>query len=257
VDSCGVQGNRSPDSSGSQGPAPAPTNVQASQLIACGSITVSWQGVPTDTQYELARNTINSPNGRTVLSSNATSPFSDTGVTPNITYYYFVRATSPCGLSGLSTSASGTAATPIEFTTQPQNVSVPLGSSAQFSIAQTGGDTYLWHLNGSPLGDTQNLSGTNTPTLSFASVSPADVGAYTCIVTAACGSNTSEIGYLSLAGFVCPADFNQDGGIDGADIEAFFNAWEQGSSTADVNFDGGIDGSDIEAFFEYWTAGGC
>ena len=55
----------------------------------------------------------------------------------------------------------------------------------------------------------------------------------------------------------CPADFNQDGGIDGADVNAFFEAWEAGESTADVNCDGGVDGSDIDVFFPAWEAGGC
>jgi hypothetical protein len=26
---------------------------------------------------------------------------------------------------------------------------------------------------------------------------------------------------------------------------------------ADVNLDGGVDGLDVEIFFEYWVAGGC
>jgi len=55
----------------------------------------------------------------------------------------------------------------------------------------------------------------------------------------------------------CPADFNQDGGVDGADIEAFFAAWSAGDNLADVNLDGGIDGQDVETFFFYWEAGGC
>ncbi len=52
------------------------------------------------------------------------------------------------------------------------------------------------------------------------------------------------------------ADFNIDGGIDGADIEAFFIAWQAGESHADFNLDGGIDGSDIESFFLAWENGG-
>lgn len=55
----------------------------------------------------------------------------------------------------------------------------------------------------------------------------------------------------------CAADFNSDGGVDGADIEAFFTAWEAGASLADVNTDGGVDGSDVESFFNLWEAGGC
>jgi hypothetical protein len=55
----------------------------------------------------------------------------------------------------------------------------------------------------------------------------------------------------------CPADYNQDGGVDGADVEAFFVDWSNGQSAADVNQDGGIDGGDVEAFFRAWEAGGC
>ncbi len=55
----------------------------------------------------------------------------------------------------------------------------------------------------------------------------------------------------------CPADFNQDGGIDGGDVDAFFDAWEAGDASADVNQDGGIDGADVSYFFNAWEAGGC
>ncbi len=55
----------------------------------------------------------------------------------------------------------------------------------------------------------------------------------------------------------CPADFNQDGGADGADVEAFYLVWVTGESQADLNFDGGVDGADVEVFFVKWEAGGC
>jgi len=55
----------------------------------------------------------------------------------------------------------------------------------------------------------------------------------------------------------CPADFNQDGGIDGSDVGAFFGVWEAGDSHADVNCDGGVNGDDIETFFHAWENGGC
>jgi hypothetical protein len=55
----------------------------------------------------------------------------------------------------------------------------------------------------------------------------------------------------------CPADFNQDGGVDGADVEAFFLAWEAADARADTNRDGGVDGGDVEAFFLAWEPGGC
>ena len=55
----------------------------------------------------------------------------------------------------------------------------------------------------------------------------------------------------------CAADFNQDGGVDGADVSAFFTDWEAGTGCADTNQDGGIDGSDVDTFFFVWEAGGC
>ncbi|MBS0195583.1 MAG: hypothetical protein JSR77_02390 [Planctomycetes bacterium] len=56
-------------------------------------------------------------------------------------------------------------------------------------------------------------------------------------------------------GCTCPADFNQDGGVDGSDVQAFFLVWEAGESPADTNCDGGVDGLDVEAFFIAWEAG--
>lgn len=56
---------------------------------------------------------------------------------------------------------------------------------------------------------------------------------------------------------VCAADYDQNGGIDGADIGAFFADFEQGLSCADVDLNGGVDGADIGAFFIVFEAGGC
>jgi hypothetical protein len=55
----------------------------------------------------------------------------------------------------------------------------------------------------------------------------------------------------------CPADYNQDGGVDGSDVGAFYADWESAVGCSDVNQDGGVDGGDVEAFFAVWEAGGC
>lgn len=55
----------------------------------------------------------------------------------------------------------------------------------------------------------------------------------------------------------CAADFNFDGGVDGADVDDFFSQWEGGRPCADVNEDGGVDGADIDWFFSVWETGGC
>ncbi|MCX5691459.1 MAG: hypothetical protein NTV94_16990 [Planctomycetota bacterium] len=55
----------------------------------------------------------------------------------------------------------------------------------------------------------------------------------------------------------CSADFNQDGGVDGSDVESFFLTWMTGEPAGDVNQDGGVDGGDIETFIVQWQNGGC
>lgn len=55
----------------------------------------------------------------------------------------------------------------------------------------------------------------------------------------------------------CPADFNEDGGVDGGDVEAFFTAWEAGVNCGDVNADGGVDGADVEEFYYLWENNIC
>ncbi len=55
----------------------------------------------------------------------------------------------------------------------------------------------------------------------------------------------------------CIADYNQDGGIDGGDVESFFADWEAGTPSADVNEDGGVDGADVQVFYAAWEVGSC
>jgi subtilisin-like proprotein convertase family protein len=55
----------------------------------------------------------------------------------------------------------------------------------------------------------------------------------------------------------CAADYDQDGGVTGADIAAFFADFEAGAICADVDQDGGVTGGDIGAFFLVFEAGGC
>ncbi|MBL9002118.1 MAG: hypothetical protein JNK25_13380 [Phycisphaerae bacterium] len=78
--------------------------------------------------------------------------------------------------------------------------------------------------------------------------------------TADFGAGTApivDVGAYEFQAPPCPADYNQDGGIDGGDVEAFFADWQNGNDAADVNRDGGIDGSDVEAFYAAWESGGC
>ncbi|MFZ4574197.1 MAG: hypothetical protein ACOYN0_07350 [Phycisphaerales bacterium] len=54
----------------------------------------------------------------------------------------------------------------------------------------------------------------------------------------------------------CFADYNNDGGIDGDDVIAFFADWDAGNACADADASQGVDGDDVIAFFGAWDAGG-
>jgi len=81
-------------------PPEPPTGLNASTLN--NSIQVSWNNVTGVTGYKVYRST--GENGTYSLAGNvSSSPFSDSGLTPNITYYYkvsSVRGTQESGLSG-------------------------------------------------------------------------------------------------------------------------------------------------------------
>lgn len=53
----------------------------------------------------------------------------------------------------------------------------------------------------------------------------------------------------------CIADFDNNGGVDGGDLGAFFAAFEAGDASADVDENGGVDGGDLAYFFERFEAG--
>lgn len=81
----------------------------------------------------------------------------------------------------------------------------------------------------------------------------ADEGAYTVFLTGVvaaggCGGNPCP---------PCAADFNQDGGVTGDDVEAFFFAFTEGETCGDVNLDGGVTGDDVAFFFILFESGGC
>lgn len=55
----------------------------------------------------------------------------------------------------------------------------------------------------------------------------------------------------------CAADYDDNGGVDGGDLAAFFADFEEGAQCADVDQNGGVDGGDLAFFFEVFEAGGC
>lgn len=83
-----------------------------------------------------------------------------------------------------------------------------------------------------------------------------------CMITDDCGILISQPIVVTVTDGAsscpaCAADFDQDGGVTGSDIGAFFAVFESGATCADVDADGAVTASDLSAFFTLVEAGGC
>jgi len=126
---------------------------------------------------------------------------------------------------------------------------------AEFRLLSESDNPTPWPVSFDPAGAFSLAPGTQT--VIYTTVT-ARQGSTVLIVSA---QNTADRGTrawsrLSLTG-ICAADFNNDGGVDGSDVAAFFESWEAGAPAADVDANGGVDGGDVEFFFGVWSAGGC
>jgi len=55
----------------------------------------------------------------------------------------------------------------------------------------------------------------------------------------------------------CPPDYDQNGGVDGGDIGAFFADFEAGARCADVDYDGGVTSADLAWWFMCFEQCAC
>ncbi|HOB75539.1 MAG TPA: family 10 glycosylhydrolase [Phycisphaerae bacterium] len=126
---------------------------------------------------------------------------------------YSCRVTNGSG-SATSNAAHLTLRPATVITTQPQPQNVCPGTSATFTVAATGEGTvtYQWRKNGADLANGGHYAGVTTPTLTVSNASSADAGSYTCVVTAGCGSVTSNSAALTLG-----PDSDGDGWGDACD----------------------------------------
>ncbi len=141
----------------------------------------------------------------------------------------------------------------------PTSASACVGGEVSFGVESEGVGpfSFQWRRNGIPIEPVDNPTASSS-TLVLVEVGEFDDGIYDCVVTNACGAASSNaVSFVTCACLPCPADFNQDGGIDGGDVEDFFAAWEAGDCDADVDADGGVGGPDTNAFFVAWENGGC
>ena len=184
---------------------------------------------------------------------------------------YYCVATNSCG--GATTIAVNLTVhtSPPMLTQQPIDATTCAAGPAQFTVVASppsnGPYQYQWFRETTPNvyvpvwdGDTTgwggcgSVSGAATDTLTLAgnpSMLTADGSRFRCRVTNLCGPVWSQPALLTI----CPGDYNCDGGIDGADVDAFFDDWSNGFPQADLNCDGGVDNDDVATFFDHWSNG--
>ena len=83
-------------------------------------------------------------------------------------------------------------------------------------------------------------------------VSGAD-GFTSTILISASGSNIGLIHQELVVD--CPADFDQSGAVDGADLTRLLADWGTSSTVSDLVVDGVVDGADLTVLLSEW--GGC
>ncbi len=88
---------------------PAPAGVAASDGTFSNKVQLSWSAVTGATAYEVWRHTSNNSSSAAKISSPdpTGSSFADTNATPDIMYYYWVKASNSNGTSSFSNSDSG------------------------------------------------------------------------------------------------------------------------------------------------------
>ncbi|MBI3987663.1 MAG: PKD domain-containing protein, partial [Lentisphaerae bacterium] len=82
-------------------------NVQASDGSYFDKVRVTWSALPLATGYQVWRHTASTIGSASLLGAVAETGYDDTGATPGLTYYYWVRATNSAGPGTFSASDTG------------------------------------------------------------------------------------------------------------------------------------------------------
>lgn len=144
---------------------------------------------------------------------------------------------------------------------QPVSQFPACGLAPTFTIqpaAGYSGLSYSWRRNGTPLsnGVTSHgttISGATTNQLKLINVSGADDGAYDCVLSNTCGSETSAPAMLTVD-TTCCADANHSGAVNIDDLLQVINNWGATGNSADVTHDGVVDIDDMLAVINGWGA---
>jgi hypothetical protein len=158
------------------------------------------------------------------ISGAASSSLTLSGLSAADVASYDCVVTNDCG-SVTSDPATVTVVDGPTITQHPVAVEVCVGSNTGFSVVAAAATSYQWQRDGSPLGDGpapsgSTIGGATTASLTITGVTSADVGGYTCVLTASCGTATSNAAALTIApGPTITQQPSAQGGCVGATVE--------------------------------------
>lgn len=213
--------------------------------------------------YQWQKNQVNLSNGghySGVTTSTLTVSNADTG---DVAGYRCV-VTNNSG-SANSNAASLTLKAATAITEHPQSQIAFAGGTASFTVTATGDSqlTYQWQKNGVDLAEGGHYSDVTMPTLTISNADGNDVADYRCMVTAGCGTATSNQATLTLGTPLIPGDFDHDGDVDLVDFGHLQNCFDPQSgplndpNCADANLNGDlgnrIDQDDLNVFLGCMT----
>lgn len=159
---------------------------------------------------------------------------------------------------------------PPVFTESPMDTGACLGAPLRLSAyhASLAPATYRWRKDGVPLADGATPSGSivegaTRARLTITDTSAADIGAYDCVATSACGAAISAPAFANVG--QGDQDFNNDGLYpDAADLFDFLSVFGGGTcptggcDSLDYNGDTLFpDTTDLETFFSVFAGGSC
>ena len=172
----------------------------AATVTACAGASSQTIGVTASGSnlfYEWYKNGVKLVNGANV-SGVTTNQITFNNIQLSDSGYYYVRIHNGCNYENSDSSRLIINNIPV-ITTEPINQSSCVGGSVALSVVSSGlGLTYQWQKNGVDISNGGNISGATSSTLTVTSLSNADTMMYRCIVTNACGTDTSSTVKISL-----------------------------------------------------------
>jgi chitodextrinase len=174
-------------------PPSVPTGLSAT-AISSSQINLSWTASTDNVGvagYQIFRN-------GTEIATEATTSYTDTGLTAATTYSYTLAAFDAAGnISGQSAAASATTAA---ATTAP---SIASFTASPTSIVSGNSSTLSWSVSGNPT-PTLSISGVGTVTGTSVAVSPTATTTYTLTATSSAGSATAQVTVTVTPATVAP-----------------------------------------------------